>query len=266
MESSPARVHVIFAQAARIGLILRRGPTKHVATFLWNRETNEFTIGQWFCGRIYEKECHLSPDGKYFMYRAAKHSYGLFDWTAISRTPYLRAIALYQHAHPVRFTSNTTYRVGQWYGKVVECEEVRREGDRFGEGLVESFKRMRAFWSLPKSEMFARLTDIRPPTLVSTKVRRCGHGWALVHVEVGLLGMSHTKLIHETTGNVIDCNHWHWGDFDQGELVWSCDGVLYKARVTENGIEDEVKLFDFNPMKFEAIQAPYDSKSPFVEP
>ena len=58
-------------------------------------------MGQWFKGRIYEKRCDLSPDGTKLIYFAQKintrtlndpkYSYA---WTAISRPPYLTALAL----------------------------------------------------------------------------------------------------------------------------------------------------------------------------
>jgi hypothetical protein len=60
-------------------------------------------MGQWFKGRIYEKRCDLSPDGTKLIYFAQKinrrtlndpkYSYA---WTAISRPPYLTALALWR--------------------------------------------------------------------------------------------------------------------------------------------------------------------------
>src|SRR5437667_11968152 len=58
----PARLHVLFAREAKIGLVIRRGPSKSVCTVLWNRERDTFKLGQWMRGRIYERRCDLSPD------------------------------------------------------------------------------------------------------------------------------------------------------------------------------------------------------------
>ena len=66
----PARIHVLLASQAPVGLIIRRGPSKHTATVLWDRRRNTFEMGQWLKGRIYERRSDLSPDGKYFIYLA----------------------------------------------------------------------------------------------------------------------------------------------------------------------------------------------------
>jgi hypothetical protein len=97
MPRFPARLHVLPARDAPVGLVIRRGPSKQVCTVLWNRKNDEFALGQWFKGRIYERRCDLSPDGKHFIYFAMNgrwHSEVKGSWTAISRTPYLKAIAL----------------------------------------------------------------------------------------------------------------------------------------------------------------------------
>jgi hypothetical protein len=66
----PARLHVFLARKAKVGLVIRRGPSKSVCTVLWNRERDKFELGQWLRGRIYERRSDLSPDGKYFIYFA----------------------------------------------------------------------------------------------------------------------------------------------------------------------------------------------------
>lgn len=95
----PARLHVIFASDAPLAVIFRRGPSKQVCTFLWNRKKNSFEMGQWLKGRIYERRSDLSPDGKYLLYFAMNgkwNSETKGSWTAISKAPYLKAINLYK--------------------------------------------------------------------------------------------------------------------------------------------------------------------------
>jgi len=53
----PARLHVLLARDAKVGLVIRRGPSKSVCTVLWNRERDTFKLGQWMRGRIYERRC-----------------------------------------------------------------------------------------------------------------------------------------------------------------------------------------------------------------
>ena len=63
-EKFPARLHVIIARNASTAIVFRRGPSKHVCTMLWNMNNDEFSLGQWLKGRIYERRSDISPDGK----------------------------------------------------------------------------------------------------------------------------------------------------------------------------------------------------------
>ncbi len=85
-----------------MGVIFRRGPSKRVQLVHWDTATDTFTPGQWFHGRIYERLSHISPDGRLLIYAARKvNAHSLKDekytefWTAISRPPYLTALALW---------------------------------------------------------------------------------------------------------------------------------------------------------------------------
>jgi hypothetical protein len=89
------RLYVIVARKAPIAVVFRRGPTRQVELLSWNLETDEVTAGQWLKGRIYERRCDLSPSGKLLIYFAAKYETELRTWTAISRPPYLTALALW---------------------------------------------------------------------------------------------------------------------------------------------------------------------------
>lgn len=43
----PARLHVLLAREAPLGVVIRRGPSKTVCTINWDRRRDEFTVGQW---------------------------------------------------------------------------------------------------------------------------------------------------------------------------------------------------------------------------
>ena len=101
------RLSVILARDAPVGVIFRRGPTNWTQVIRWNTATDTFDAGQWFKGRIYERRCDLSPSGEKLIYFAAKHhlarnpdpSYRS-SWTAISKIPYLTALALWPNVPP----------------------------------------------------------------------------------------------------------------------------------------------------------------------
>jgi hypothetical protein len=95
----PPRLFVLFARDARVGLVLRRGPSAWVHLVQWDTQRDVFTPGAWFRGRIYEDKCDLSPDGELLVYAAYQgNRWGseyTGSWTALSRPPWLSALALW---------------------------------------------------------------------------------------------------------------------------------------------------------------------------
>ena len=102
----PARIHAVIARERCRAVVFRRGPSNKVAVIGWDLNTDEFTIGQWFYGRIYEYRCDLSPDGQYLLYFAAKYGrenpvearvnelvtaqIGKFDWLYCTEAKYFK--------------------------------------------------------------------------------------------------------------------------------------------------------------------------------
>lgn len=94
-----ARLFVITARDAPVAVIVRRGPSAWAHLVLWQMQSDTFTPGAWFRGRIYEEKCDLSPDGELFVYavhqgRRLRTDY-TDSWTAVSRPPWLHALALW---------------------------------------------------------------------------------------------------------------------------------------------------------------------------
>ena len=98
----PPRLALLQAQRAPSAVIFRRGPSKHVEVVQWDLAHDRFERGHWFHGRIYEKRSDLSPDGELLVYFASKYnrrtiaeSEYTYAWTAVSRAPWLTALALW---------------------------------------------------------------------------------------------------------------------------------------------------------------------------
>ena len=88
----------LFAIPARDGrsaAVLRRGPSKQVQLIRWWLTSDTFEDGQWFKGRIYERRCDLSPNGERFAYFAQDFGRAPGSWTAVSKPPFLTALALW---------------------------------------------------------------------------------------------------------------------------------------------------------------------------
>jgi len=85
----------ILARDGRSVVVFRRGPSRAVLLLRWWLGSDTVEEGQWFRGRIHEDRSDLSPDGEYLLYFAAKHKGPFGTWTAISRPPFLTALALW---------------------------------------------------------------------------------------------------------------------------------------------------------------------------
>ncbi len=99
-QKPPCRLDFVFAATASLAVILRRGPSRSVKMLLWHTNTDRFEDGEWWRGRVYEDKCGLSPDGRLFVYFGYrwKPRYipeEVFAFTAVSRPPSFRAIALW---------------------------------------------------------------------------------------------------------------------------------------------------------------------------
>jgi hypothetical protein len=93
--TASCRLYAILARDGRSAVVFRRGPTRQVLVLRWWLDGDRIEPGQWLKGRIYERRCDLSPNGDLLIYFAAKWETSMSTWTAISRTPFLSALALW---------------------------------------------------------------------------------------------------------------------------------------------------------------------------
>jgi hypothetical protein len=270
-----ARLHVLLARDAPIGVVIRRGPSRHVAVIGWNRKSDRFEIGQWLYGRIYEQRCDLSPDGRHFIYFAMN---GRWDsavkgsWTAVSKAPYLKAVTLLAkgdcwHGGGL-FLSTTKY----WLN------------DGYGHNVLHDHSRLERSLPYPWHEVYGG----ECPGVYYIRLQR--DGWAMKHTSQSSTGGKITlfekrlsghwklhKLAHATTAppagrgcyfdrhrlwnarreTGIDFPKWEWADVDRERLVFAEEGKLFSARVGSNGPTRVEQLYDFNPLHFEKLVAPY---------
>ncbi len=267
----PARLHVLLARDAKVGLVIRRGPSKSVCTVLWDRRRNTFKLGQWLRGRIYERCCDLSPDGKYFIYFAMNgrwKSETKGSWTAISQVPYLKAINLYAkgdcwHGGGL-FLSDREFWLNDGYGHVElkKSSHLRRNLNGHprtyfgGECLTIYYNRLqRDGWTMAEEEY-------QGATLFEKKLP---NGWRLRKLAFAETGAPPGRgcywdaheLRHDSTGTILAFPEWEWADCVDGRLIFACEGRLCAAKLQRGKFVGEKVLHDFNGMKFEAIAAPY---------
>ena len=269
------RIHVLLARDASVGVVFRRGPAKKVCTVLWDRKNDQFQVGQWLNGRIYARRSDLSPDGKYLIYFAMNgrwESEAKGSWTAISRAPYLKAIAIFPKGDcwygGGLFTGKTTYWLndGLGHSELRDTHEVRRDR-RFqlsmhcgGECPGVYYPRLvRDGWKYIERQTVSRLAGV---DILEKPLRE---GWMLqkfAHAEIGAppgkgVYWDEHELFRPFSNTLIKMPAWEWAELDGKRLVWSTEGKLYAGYLRAKGIVDERELFDFNTLKYERLAAPY---------
>jgi hypothetical protein len=253
MSSPYARLDVLLAREGRFGLVIRQGTAKSVCTLLWDRTNDRFTLGQWMRGRIDVQTCDLSPDGQYFLYSARRYvvrAGELHQWTVVSRTPYLKAVAYY----PSRFSggwfvNNREYSI-LTRGVTAddrESPEISRVEAVRPKGSLHEARMLRDGWTLDdRRESFGDRFDF---------VRDAGSGWELRQFPSGRYRLSRGE-------HTAASRDWVWADVDGNRVVWAAKGCLWAGIPRRESLEDIRLLHDFNAMKFEALAAPYEGGRP----
>ena len=271
-----ARVHVLMAREARVGVVIRRGPSKKVCTVLWDRRNDQFQLGQWLNGRIYERRSDLSPDGKYLIYFAMNgrwESEAAGSWTAISRAPYLKAIAIFPKGDCWNggglFTNKTSYWLNEGLGhsELRNTSEVRVDPNpeilmstNFGGECPGVYypRLMRDGWEyIERRGSRGQTIDVfEKPLHHGWTLRKLAHSQSGAPPGKGVYWDEH-ELLRPETDNLIKCATWEWAELDGKRLVWSAEGRLFAAYLRAKGMVDEHELFDFNTLHYEPIEAPY---------
>lgn len=271
-EAFPARIHILLASQAPVGVIIRRGPAKSVCTIGWDRRKDRFETGQWMRGRIYERRSDLSPDGNYMIYFAMNgrwHGPAKGSWTAISRAPYLKAVTLYPKGDCWNggglFTPAKRYWLNDGYGhadgqgrnEVLRDPDFRPEGGFGNECLAVYFPRLlRDGWTPTSHPTAPGPFVFEKPVARGWSLRKRAYASLPTRQGTGCYWDEH-DLVHHRRDIVLELPGWEWAEVDGKRLVWAQGGMLHSGNVNASGIEESRVLIDLNPMKFEALAAPY---------
>ncbi|HTM08588.1 MAG TPA: hypothetical protein VL754_09385 [Verrucomicrobiae bacterium] len=271
-----SRLHVLLSREARTAVVIRRGPSKKVLTVGWNRSDDTFTVGQWLSGRIYERRCDLSPDGKYMIYFAlsgAWKSEAKGSWTAVSRAPYLKAICLWAKGDAWNggglFVSNRRYCLNDGYGHslVRDTKEVERDLKDFPQGPVANNECLGIYYPRLLRDGWKLMAAVENPKWHRADVfeKHCGDVWLLRKTAKAGLGNPAGKgvyydeheLVNSQSGKSLAFPQWEWADVDGERLCWAEAGKIFAARLGSNGPIAVKELHDFNNYEYERIKAPY---------
>ena len=266
----PARLHALMARDKNIGIVIRRGPAGHVATFRWDVSKDRFQLGQWLKGRIYERRCDISPDGKHFLYFAMNGKWSTESegaWTSISKVPYLKALDFFPKGDCWEggglFLENRTYFLNDRYyrekpherrGSGLECQTNVRAVNAYGaECLSVYFPRLiRDGWALVEQDN--NITAFEKTNRFGLRLRKIAHAGG--NKKGQSIYWDEHELIN-ASGDVQQFPSWEWADMQYKSLVFSEKGCLYRVKFSGDSIMKPKLLHDFSPYEFEAIQAPY---------
>jgi hypothetical protein len=272
----PARLHVLIARDAPSALVIRRGPAKQVCTFSWDRENDIVTLAQWMHGRVYERRCDLSPDGRHWIYFAMNgqwNSESKGSWSALACAPWLKAKVFLPKGDCWQggglFLDNKTYWVNGGGCHVRPEVEVRGlSEDRCyvppewygGECLTVYYNRLqRDGWLLTS------LQSQRNPHLITVFEKRLPKGWTLQKICRIRTDRAQGKSVYfdehamvSEEGELFTFPTWEWAEWVDERVVYAEAGVLYRrALQSARKLGEPQLIHDFNEYKFETRAAPY---------
>lgn len=268
----PPRLHVLLAQRSPQAIIIRRGPSKQVATIGWNREDDSFAVGQWFKGKIYSYRSDISPDGAYWIYFAMSDKGQ--TWTAVAKPPFLKALDFYPKNCAWNggglFASARSYWLNDggvtkhWNDRFRSGLSVlpqwRNEANRQGECPGIYFLRLeRDGWEQQEQVQTGKFNYV---TKFCKRINDHWQLWKLFHS-----GLNHPAgkspyyeshaLYNVRRGDKIEMANMEWADVDKNRIVWAEEGKIMSGYVSESGLIDQTTLFDANPLAFTELTAPY---------
>lgn len=290
------RLYSILAREAKRAVVFRRGPSKRVQLLVWHTDTDEFEEGQWFKGRIYERRCDLSPSGKLLIYFAAKHKLPYFSWTAVSKPPFLTALAMWPKGDcwggGGLFESERKIRVNHGEHKMALADgfklpariQVQTLGRRSGGGEDEPIMHLRLTrdgWKLlPTGEGLqhslgaAGWIEFNPALVWAKKHARSRGRYELqmhilgLHERDGPWYVIDHVVQDKKNGSTLKLERTDWADWcHSGDLLFAKQGRLFRLGFSGAGELNELTsaklVIDLNDRVFTELEAPYEAKQWF---
>jgi hypothetical protein len=286
MNEPAVRLYGILARKADSAVIFRRGPSRKVLLVRWNVADDTFRAGQWLSGRIYERRCDLSPNGELLVYFAANYHQPHRSWTAISRPPFLTALAFWPKGDGWggggHFQSNNQIALNHRDGEMKLAEgfslpkgfKLKQFGKRPGWGEDEPIwtaRLERDGWrrvnnpKVEKEEFRAKVWMVFSKPLAWRKLNPVWPKHSSLQMFIhGIKEKDGPWYITEhsvtSTGATTNLGRSDWADWSHsGDLLFSKDGCLYRLRGKKGAfgpVEDAAKIADFTDYRFQNCKAP----------
>jgi hypothetical protein len=245
----------------------------------WNLENDTLECGQWFKGRIYERRCDLSPDGELLAYTAASQRPPLYSWVAVSRPPYLTALALWTdqgmwggalfgddwrtlRVNFLTLSETPQKPTGEPMPKALAVSRFEHPGD---EDELVTLRLQRDGWTIVSNGVRTRVsrqsilrTRVDPPAI---RERSLGAGGLKLRVQLhgtyranGPLYDETSQVVDDRDQLVADIGATDWAEADHnGDILYAAAGCLYRLQPASGALK---KVADLNALSFEEVVAP----------
>lgn len=279
VQTEPStRIFGIAASASPRVVLFRRGPSKQVLCVLWNTATHEFFAGQWFKGRIYEERCDLSPNGDKLVYLAADQRPPMYAWTAVSRPPFLTALALWPNLgtwgggglwdtnRRLMLNQMGVPKLGQGFQKPpgLEVRPIAPWAGRGEDDPIRTMRMKRDGWQLSDEGARNHYKTGSPWTWEFARPvcwRKVRGAYA---IERRLLGIHETNgpwhvyehRLLDAGGNVVqDYGRSDWADWSQADdVLLTRDGKVHRVVIgARSRVAEPEALIDLAPLRFEPM-------------
>ena len=261
------RLYCILARESPRAVIFRRGPTKQVMLAAWDTRTDEIEEGQWLKGRLYERRCDLSPDGKLLIYFGGNQKPPFGTWTAISKPPFLTALALWPKGDAWggggHFVTRARVRLNHWSNQMELADgfsipkwlHIEPFGFRSGSGEDNPiwFERLtRDGWKIVNERVLEKQHPTRRYTLRMTlrDMMERGGPWYVIDYDV----------TDEVADDVHVLERTDWADWSNaGDLLFARRGSVYRMKSTPYGLGEPSLVIDLADRKFVNREAPREA-------
>lgn len=280
-ERVSARLFIIFARKSPTAVIFRRGPSKWVQLIKWDTSTDTFEAGQWFNGRIYERRSDLSPDGSLLIYfaqkitaRSLEDTDYTYAWTAISRPPFLTALALwpkgdcwhggglFKDAKTVLLNHKPQVAKPHEKHKARGLRVIPNRNAHGEDDPIFSQRLDRDGWQLKielqiENRGYPRLFHTIQPEVRKKTNPNHTHAIRLTRSIECVEYSERFALCSLNPPVVSQIDRASWVDWDQrGRLVFARDGKIFAASISPGCHLAEEQLADLNPSRPEVVPPP----------
>lgn len=270
-----------------MAVVLRRGPSKSVALISWDTDRDEFRLGQWLKGRIYEHRCDLSPSGQKLIYFVGSYRNEMRAWTAVSRPPFLAALLLWPkgdawgggglfadertillnhqsnrrklaegfHVPPTIKVAPFADHAGRGEDDPVWSTRLERDGWQLRRrGKVREGKGDSRIWiEYVEKEIRAKTCGTWTLEMQIAGIRESDGPWYLIEY----------RVVDRHGSVILDLGRIDWADWSRkGDLLFARDGCLFRASMhRQSGPAAPKKLIDLSGLKFEPLISPPEAKN-----